>query len=218
MYIAQQCFSLSDKGIENAIYDGQAIRGFVSIDQTHRSAPDATTLLKFRRLLKKHNLTRRIFDEINGHPTSIGLMMRKGSIVDVTLVSAPPSTKNRDEKRDPAMHQSKKSKSWFFEGPHRHRYRVGLAHTLVTAGVNISDVMQIHKLLHGDETMMFNDAGYQGADKRPGNAGKVVAWHIAMKRGVRKAMKKNPLGRVERKTGEGQSQRARKRSSIRFMC
>ena len=67
MYIAQQCFGLSDEGIEDAIYDSQAIRGFVGIDLTHESAPDATTLLKFRRLLEKHNLTRRIFDEINGH-------------------------------------------------------------------------------------------------------------------------------------------------------
>lgn len=72
MYVAQQCFGLSDEGIEDAIYDSQAIRGFVGIDLTHESAPDATTLLKFRRLLEKHNLTRRIFDEINGRLASKG--------------------------------------------------------------------------------------------------------------------------------------------------
>jgi transposase len=110
-YIAQQCFGLSDEGIEDAIYDSQAIRGFVGIDLTHESAPDATTLLKFRRLLEKHELTRRIFDEINAHLTSKGLMMREGTIVDATLIAAPPSTKNRDEKRDPEMHQSKKGKT-----------------------------------------------------------------------------------------------------------
>ncbi len=48
MYTAQQYFGLSDEGIEDAIYDSQAIRGFVGIDLTHESAPDATTLLKFR--------------------------------------------------------------------------------------------------------------------------------------------------------------------------
>jgi len=93
MYIAQQCFGLSDEGIEDAIYDSQSIRGFVGIDLTHESAPDATTLLKFRRLLEKYNLTHRIFDEINGHLASKGLMMREGTIVDATLIAAPPSTK-----------------------------------------------------------------------------------------------------------------------------
>ena len=74
IYIAQQCFGLSDEGIEDAIYDSQAIRGFVGIDLTHESAPDATTLLKFRRMLEKYDLTRRIFDDINGHLASKGLM------------------------------------------------------------------------------------------------------------------------------------------------
>ncbi|NIA55063.1 IS5 family transposase [Massilia sp. TW-1] len=201
MYIAQQCFGLSDEGIEDAIYDSQAIRGFVGIDLTHESAPDATALLKFRRLLEKHNLTRRIFDEINGHLASKGLMMREGTIVDATLIAAPPSTKNRDEKLDPEMHQSKKGKNWFF-GMKAHigvDAKSGLTHTLVTTAGNVSDVTQTHNLLHGDEKMVFGDSGYQGADKRPENADKAVIWHIAMKRSVRKAMKKNPLGRAKEK-------------------
>jgi IS5 family transposase len=114
MYIAQQCFGLSDEGIEDAIYDSQAIRAFVGIDLTHESAPDATTLLKFRRLLEQHRLTRRIFDEINGHLAGKGLVMREGTIVDATLIAAPPSTKNRDGERDPEMHQSKKGNDWHF--------------------------------------------------------------------------------------------------------
>ncbi len=201
MYVAQQCFGLSDEGIEDAIYDSQAIRNFVGIDLNRESAPDATTLLKFRRLLEKHNLTRRIFDEINAHLASKGLMMREGTIVDATLIAAPPSTKNRDENRDPEMHQSKKGKTWHF-GMKAHigvDAKTGLAHTLVTTAGNVSDVTQAHKLLHGDETMVFGDAGYQGADKRPENADKAVTWHIAMKRSVRKALKKNPLGRVKEK-------------------
>jgi len=201
MYVVQQCFGLSDEGIEDAIYDSQSIRNFVGIDLNRESAPDATTLLKFRRLLEKYNLTRRIFDEINTHLASKGLMMREGTIVDATLIAAPPSTKNRDEKRDPEMHQSKKGKTWHF-GMKAHigvDAKTGLAHTLVTTAGNVSDVTQAHKLLHGDETMVFGDAGYQGADKRPENVGKAVTWHIAMKRSVRKALKKNPLGRAKEK-------------------
>jgi IS5 family transposase len=106
MYVAQQCFGLSDEGIEEAIYDSQAIRGFVGIDLNRESAPDATTLLKFRRLLENNELTRKIFDTINGHLAAQGLIMREGTIVDATLIAASPSTKNKDKKRDPEMHQS----------------------------------------------------------------------------------------------------------------
>lgn len=151
MYFAQQCFGLSDEGIEDAIDDSQAIRNFVGIDLNREAAPDATTLLKFRRLLEKHNLTRRIFDEINTHLASKGLMMLEGTIVDATLIAAPPSTKNRDEKRDPKMHQSKKGKTWHF-GMKAHigvDAETGLAHMLVTTAGNVSDVNQNHKLLHG---------------------------------------------------------------------
>lgn len=104
MYIAQQCLGLSDEGIEDEIYDSQSVRGFVGIDLAHESAPDATNLLKFRRLLEEHNLTRRVFDEIQGHLANKGLVMREGTIVDATLIAAPPSTKNRDNARDPEMH------------------------------------------------------------------------------------------------------------------
>ena len=201
IYIAQQCLGLSDEGIEDAIYDSQAIRGFVGIDLTHESAQNAATLLKFRRLLEKHDLTRRIFDEINVHLASKGLMMREETIVDATLIAAPPSTKNRGEKRDPEMHQSTKGNNWFF-GMKAHigvDAKSGLAHTLVTTAGNVSDVTQTHNVLHGDETMAIGDAGYQGADKRPENVDKAVIWHIAMKRSVRKAMKKNPLGCAKEK-------------------
>ena len=104
MYVAQQCVGLSDEGIEDAIHR-QAIRAFVGIDLNCESAPDATTHLKLFRLLETHALTRRIFETINGHLAAQGLMMRKGTIVDATLIAAPPSTKNKDKKRDPEMHQ-----------------------------------------------------------------------------------------------------------------
>jgi transposase, IS5 family len=78
------------------------------------SAPDATTLLKFRHLLESKELTRQIFGTINGHLAEKGLMMREGTIVDATLIAAPPSTKNRDGKCDPEMHQSKKGNDWHF--------------------------------------------------------------------------------------------------------
>jgi IS5 family transposase len=201
MYVAQQCFGLSDEGIEDAIYDSQAIRAFVGIDLNRESAPDATTLLKFRRLLEKHELTRMIFETINEHLAAQGLMMREGTIVDATLIAASPSTKNKDKKRDPEMHQSKKGNDWHF-GLKAHigvDSASGLVHTVIGTAGNVSDVTQAHALLHGDEVAAMGDAGYQGVEKREENRGKNVTWHVAMKRSKRKALPNNKLGRMTEK-------------------
>jgi IS5 family transposase len=190
MYIAQQCFGLSDEGIEDAIYDSQAIRRFVGIDLSREDAPDATTLLKFRRLLECHGLTRRIFETINAHLAEQGLMLREGTIVDATLIAAAPSTKNRAKARDPQMHQTKKGKQWYF-GMKAHigaDAHTGLVHSLKGTAANAADVSEAHVLVHGDESEVFADAGYQGADKRAENAGSSARWHIAMKRGERKKL------------------------------
>ena len=198
MYVAQQCFGLSDEGIEDAIYDSQAIRGFVGIDLNRESAPDATTLLKFRRLLEKNELTPKIFDAINGHLAEKGLIMREGTIVDATLIAASPSTKNKDKERDPEMHQSKKGNDWHF-GLKAHigvDAASGLTHTVVVTAGNVGDVTQAHALLHGDEVAAMGDAGYQGVEKREENLGKTVTWHVAMKRSKRKALPNNKLGRM----------------------
>jgi IS5 family transposase len=153
MYVAQQCFGLSDEGIEDAIYDSQAIRRFVGIDLVGEAAPDATTLLKFRRLLEAHELTRKVFEVIKAHLAEKGLMMREGTLVDATLIAAPPSTKNRAKARDPDMHQTKKGNQWHF-GMKAHigvDAESGLVHSVVGTAANESDVSQTHALLHGDD-------------------------------------------------------------------
>jgi IS5 family transposase len=201
MYVAQQCFGLSDEGIEDAIYDSQAIRAFVGVDLNRESAPDATTLLKFRHLLEAKGLTQKSFEAINAYLAAKGLMMREGTIVDATLIAAPPSTKNKDGERDPKMHQSKKGNDWHF-GMKAHigvDAASGLVHTVVGTAGNVSDVTQAHALLHGDEVAAFGDAGYQGVEKRAENIGKSVTWHVAMKRARRKALPKNKLGRMTEK-------------------
>lgn len=196
MYVAQNCFGLSDEGAEDAIYDSQAIRRFVGIDLTRESAPDATTLLKFRHLLEEKKLTDSIFNAINAHLAEKGLFLRQGTVVDATIIAAPPSTKNRSGERDPEMHQAKKGKQWHF-GMKAHigvDAESGLTHTVIGTAANVSDVTQAGALLHGDETDVFADAGYIGVEKREENLEVPVTWHVAMKRSVRKALPKNPWG------------------------
>ncbi|WP_421621999.1 IS5 family transposase [Alkalilimnicola ehrlichii] len=198
MYIAQQCFGLSDEGIKDAIYDSHAIRQFVGIDLGREDAPDATTLLKSRCLLERHGLTQSIFEVINTHLAEQGLMLREGTIVDATLIAAPPSTKNRDKARDPEMHQTKKGNQYYF-GMKAHvgsDAHTGLVHSLKATAANVADVTQTHHLLHGEEQDVFGDSGYQGADKRPETRGVMVSWRIAMKRGQRRALTSSTLDRL----------------------
>ena len=192
MYIAQQCFGLSDEGTEDALYDSAAIRKFVGIDIGRETAPDATTLLKFRRMLEQHRLTERIFAVINQQLSTRGLILKEGTIVDATLIAAPSSTRNSTGTRDPEMRQTKKGNNYYF-GMKAHigvDAESGLVHTLVTTAANSHDVTQAHALLHGEEHAVYGDAGYQGADKREENRNTPVTWHIAMRPGKRKQLNK----------------------------
>ena len=194
MYVAQQCFNLSDEGMEDALYDSQAIRRFVGIDLSRDTAPDATTLLKFRHLLERQQLTESLFNAINAHLAEKGLLLREGTIVDATLIAAPPSTKNQTGKRDPDMHQSKKGNQWYF-GMKAHigvDAHSGLVHTVISTAGHVSDISQAQALLHGEETVAFGDAGYQGVEKREENMEMPVTWHVAMRQGKRRALDGSP--------------------------
>ena len=190
MYLVQQCFGLSDEGCEDALYDSQAIRRFVRIDLSHESAPDATTLLKFRRLLEKHQLTERIFATINAHLAHHGLILKQGTVVDATIMAAPSSTKNREKKRDEAMRQTKKGNQWYF-GMKAHvgaDAETGVVHHLVTTPANVHDVTQAHALVHGEESDVYADAGYRGVDRRAETQGLKICWHVALRAGKRSAL------------------------------
>jgi IS5 family transposase len=188
MYCLQQWYSLADEALEDALYDSQALRDFVGIDLSRESVPDATTLLKFRRLLQDNDLTRTLFDEINAHLTDQGLLMRAGTIVDATIIAAPSSTKNEGKTRDPDMHQTKKGNQWYF-GMKAHMgvdAESGIVHSVVATAANVGDITQAGALLHGEEEVAFGDAGYRGVDKREEAQG--PRWHVAMQPGKRRKL------------------------------
>lgn len=190
MYFVQQWYGLADEALEDAVYDSQALRDFIGIDLSCESVPDATTLLKFRHLLQKHDLTRELFEQINAHLAEQGLLMRAGTIVDATILAAPSSTKNKKGERDPQMHQTQKGKQWHF-GMKAHigvDADSGLVHTVIGTAANVHDATQAQALLHGQETHAFGDAGYQGVAKRP-ESNTTAQWITAMRPGRRKALK-----------------------------
>ena len=197
IYFLQQWYALSDEGLEDAIYDSQAMRLFIGIDLGCDPVPDATTLLKFRHLLEANKLTEAIFEEVGALLGEKKLLMREGTIVDATIIAAAPSTKNKDKARDPEMHQTKKGEQFYF-GMKAHigvDMDSGLVHTLTTTAANVADICETHKLLHGKEKAMSGDAGYVGVEKRE----EFIARHpdveciIAAKRGKIKAMPEGKL-------------------------
>lgn len=205
VYFLQQWYGLADEALEDALYDSQALRGFARIE-LDGGVPDATTLLKFRRLLETKDLCRGLFTAINADLAERGLLLREGTLVDATLIAAPPSTKNKAKQRDPEMHQTRKGNQWYF-GMKAH---IGadrdskLVHTVVTTAANVADITKTAELLHGQEKQVHADAGYTGVEKRD----EIVAlkrsldWQIACKRGVLKKLaegaEKEALKAVER--------------------
>ena len=206
VYFIQQWYGLSDEGVEDAITDSQALRRFVGIDLSREDAPDATTLLQFRRLLETHRLTEKLFSCINGQLAAQGLLLKEGTIADATILSAPSSTKNREKARDPEMHQTKKGNQYYF-GMKAHigvDSQSGLVHTVTGTAAHVADITETDKLLHGEEQVVFLDAGYTGIEKRAEVKEKKVKWLVAMKRGKLKAMPEDRL-----KTLTGQLERAK---------
>jgi IS5 family transposase len=196
VYFLQQWYGLADEALEDALYDSQALQRFARIELDAEGVPDATTLLKFRRLLETHDLCKGLFTAINADLDARGLLLREGTLVDATLIAAPSSTKNEKRARDPEMHQTKKGNQWYF-GLKAH---IGtdrdskLVHTVVTTAANVADITQTVELLHGEETQVHADAGYTGVAKRPEIValGRQIDWQIAGKRGAIKALAEGP--------------------------
>jgi transposase, IS5 family len=190
IYFLQQWYGLADEALEDALYDSQALRGFAGIELNRDPVPDATTLLKFRHWLERHELTRVLFEEVGAVLEERGLLMRQGTIVDATIIAAPPSTKNKEKSRDPEMHQTKKGNQWHF-GMKAHigvDVASGVVHTVVGTAANEADINQMAAVLHGRESAVFADAGYSGADKRPEHEDREVSWNIAVKDSIIKAL------------------------------
>jgi len=164
IYFLQQWFNLSDPAAEEALYDSVVLRDFAGIDLVSEPVPEETTLGKFRHLLEEHNLGEEILGTVNLHLQAKGVRITTGTIVDATIIHAPSSTKNRDQRRDPEMHQAKKGQQWYF-GMKAHvgvDSKMKIIHTAVVTAANVSDAAVLPDLLHGDETRVWGDGAYQG--------------------------------------------------------
>lgn len=174
IYFMQQWFNLSDPGAEDALYDSESMRRFAGVELAEDTIPDETSILRFRHLLEKHNLTAAIFAEVRSLLEGKGLLLKSGTIVDATIIEAPTSTKNGEEKRDPEMHQTRKGKNWHFGMKvHVGTTKQGLVHSVATGPANEADITRLDDLVHGQEKELYGDQAYWSEDHRQqcGHAG-----------------------------------------------
>ena len=164
IHLLQHWFNLADAACEEALYDSAALRAFAGIDLGREPVPDATTILKFRHLLERHELGQAIFAEVGRILQQRGLKLSAGTIVDATIIAAPSSTKNAEQQRDPEMKQTRKGNQWHF-GMKVHigvDSRTGLVHSAVVTSANVHDKHPLPDLPHGAEKRVYGDRGYQG--------------------------------------------------------
>ncbi len=167
IHFMQQWFGYSDPAMEEALQDIPLLRRFAGLDAFEDVMPDESTILRFRHLLEQHDLAAAIFAEVAGVLSEKGLAMKRGSIVDATLIAAPSSTKNQDKQRDPEMTQTKKGNQWHF-GMKAHigvDAESGLIHTVECTTAKVADITMMDACLHGEETIAFGDRGYHKANR-----------------------------------------------------
>ena len=207
MYCVANWFNLSDEACEDALYDVPVFREFCRIDLGRERVPDATTLLNFRHLLEAHDLGAALFAKVGELLLANGMRLSGGTIVDATLIAAPPSTKNKDKSRDPEMHQTKKGNEWYF-GMKLHigaDSKTGLVHSASVTAANVHDSNQVPNLLHGGETRLYGDSAYRGKAQR--ERLKVIA-PKAKDFTNKRAYKNRPLTEADKATN-------RRKSSVR---
>jgi IS5 family transposase len=162
MYFVQHWFNLADEACEDALLDSTALRRFVGIDLGVERVPDATTLLKFRRLIEDKQLGAALFAKVGEVLQAQGMKVGKGTIVDATIIAAPSSTKNAERERDPEMHQTRKGQQWHF-GMKLHigvDSQTGLTHSAVVTAANVHDKHPLPELMHGAEDKLYGDSAY----------------------------------------------------------
>lgn len=200
IHCMQLFYNLSDPAMEDALYEIDSMRRFAGLRLSDR-LPDETTILNFRHLLEQHSLGKEIFKAVNKHLEKNGLMLREGTIMDATIISAPSSTKNKSGKRDPEMHQTKKGNEWHF-GMKMHigvDDTFGVIHSIDTTAANTHDIVAADKLLHGKEKRVFADAGYRGIAKREEHKHRDVDWYVALRPGARRKLQAgNPKEKIEK--------------------
>ena len=215
IYMLQNLYDLSDMATVAEVIDSRAFSEFCGVDSSNQG-PDGDTLGRFRHLLEENGIQQKLFAQVVGTLMDKGLILKKGTIVDSTIIAAPSSTKNQKKERDPDAHQVKKGNTWHF-GYKAHigvDKDSGLAHTVEVTGANTHDVTMVPKLLTGEEETVYGDSGYLGAEKREdavirNNSGKKIKYKINRRPSQSKKRSVRSRAQIKRREHEKSSVRAK---------
>ena len=215
IYLIQNLYDLADEATVNEVIDSRAFSDFCGVESSNQ-VPDGDTLGRFRNLLIKNNLQDKLFKQVVELLTERGLILKKGTIVDSTIISAPSSTKNANRQRVPEEQKKKKGNMWYF-GYKAHAgvdESSGLVHTLKVTPANKHDVTMTAELMHGDEERLYGDSGYLGADKRENailknRSGKKIKYIINRRPSQSKNLSTRAKGQIKRREREKSSVRAK---------
>lgn len=182
IYFLQQWFNLSDPAMEDALYDIESLRRFAGIELGQDEVPDESTILKFRHLLERNRLTEKLFAKVTQHLSAKELLLRQGTIVDATIISAPRSLKNKDKQADPEMSSTRKGSEWFFGMKlHIGTDTKGIAHTALVSTAKVHDSKHLADLLHGAEKEIYGDRAYINQEKQKCFEAQGVSWNIQLR-------------------------------------
>lgn len=215
LYVLQNLYSLSDAATINEVYDSRAFSAFCEVDSPNQ-IPDSDTLGRFRNILIRNGIQEQIFTETVTLLEEKGLILKKGTIVDSTIIEAPSSTKNSENKRDPEAHSVKKGNSWHF-GYKAHigvDKEHGLVHHVEVTGANVHDITEVPKLLNGEEEAVYGDSGYLGAEKREdavvrNTGGRKIKYKTNRRPSQSKNKSKRSQSQIRRREHEKSSVRAK---------
>lgn len=215
LYLLQNLYNLSDEATVAEAMDSRAFSEFCGVESSNQ-VPDGDTLGRFRNILVHNGLQEQLFAQVIKLLREKGLLLKKGTIVDSTIISAPSSTKNQDKQRDPDAHQVKKGNEWHF-GYKAHigvDKDSGLIHTLKVTAANVHDVTMTSKLLTGEETAVYGDSGYLGAEKREdaiitNHSGKHIRYKINRRPSQMKKGSARSQAQLKRREHEKSSVRAK---------
>lgn len=215
LYVLQNLYSLSDGGTVAEVIDSRAFSDFCGVDSSNQ-VPDGDTLGRFRNLLIRNGVQEKLFAQVTVLLEERGLLLKKGTIVDSALISAPSSTKNAEKKRDPEAHSTKKGNTWHF-GYKAHigvDKDTGLVHTVKVTAANVHDVTMTAQLLSGEEESVYGDSGYLGAEKRDeavlrNRNGKKIRYKINRRPSQSKNVSARSKAQLKRREREKSSVRAK---------
>jgi IS5 family transposase len=215
IHLLQNLYDLSDMGAMGEVIDSRAFSEFCGVESSNQ-VPDGDTIGRFRALLVEHDLQEKLFAQVVSLLEAKGMILKKGTIVDSTIIAAPSSTKNREKKRDPEACQTKKGNTWHF-GYKAHigvDKESGLVHHVETTAANVHDVTVVPKLLSGEEESVHGDSGYLGAEKREdaitrNKKGKKIRYKINRRPSQSKQKSARCQGQIRRREREKSSVRAK---------